>query len=177
MGVSMASLLFVNFLVLLVCLILALVVTLRGIRLLGDADPSWLGHAGNSMWLTIGAVVSLFLAFLFYTLGACCYKPRARKQVDPEYKGGPESVASPYVAPAHPFYHQQQQRLFQQPFHHPATMGQQPQQQQYTPMMQHQQLPNDGRETQPQAREESYQTPSAVGHGDQPKETNKQQTV
>ncbi|KAF7723806.1 neutral amino acid transporter [Apophysomyces ossiformis] len=176
LGVSMSTLLFINFLILLVCLILALVVSLRGIRLLTGADSSWLGHAGNSMWITIGGVVSLFLAFLFYSLASCCYRPRPRRQIEPDYKGGHESMRSPYVPPAHPFYDQQQQqqqgRLFQQPYTHPDSAGAQ-----YTPAMQHQQWPQGGYETQPQQEGATYQTPVGAGQDGQAPEANRQQTV
>ncbi|ORZ00546.1 actin cortical patch SUR7/pH-response regulator pali, partial [Syncephalastrum racemosum] len=66
-GVSMTTLIFINFLVMLAALICALVVTLRGIHLLSGAGQGWSGHAGYSMWMTIGAVVALFLSWLCYT--------------------------------------------------------------------------------------------------------------
>lgn len=58
----------INFFIMLVALILALVAILRGLKLLTDADNNWTGRAGWSLWMTIGAVISLLLASLCY----CC---------------------------------------------------------------------------------------------------------
>lgn len=75
----------INFFIMLVALILALVAVLRGLKLLTDAAPTWTGRAGWSMWMTIGAVISLLLASLCY----CCTSAgggRSRRRVGDIYK-------------------------------------------------------------------------------------------
>ncbi|KAI7899706.1 SUR7/PalI family-domain-containing protein [Cokeromyces recurvatus] len=70
-GYSMSTLTFINFLVTLVALILALILVLAGIKNLTSGASPWQAHAGNALWLHIGAVVSLLLAFFFYSGGSC----------------------------------------------------------------------------------------------------------
>lgn len=70
-GYSMSTLVFINFMIMLVALILALILVLGGIRQITSADDTWNAHAGNSLWLTIGAVLSLFVSFLCYSSGVC----------------------------------------------------------------------------------------------------------
>ncbi|CAO3590243.1 unnamed protein product [Absidia cylindrospora] len=70
-GASMSALIFLTFLVMLAALIIELVVVIRGNQLLHQADPSWTGRAGNSLWMTIGSVVSLVFAFLAYGCSCC----------------------------------------------------------------------------------------------------------
>lgn len=67
----MSTLVFINFMIMLVALILALILVLGGIRQITSADNTWHGHAGNSLWLTIGAVLSLLVSFLCYSGGLC----------------------------------------------------------------------------------------------------------
>ncbi|KAI9470633.1 MAG: SUR7/PalI family-domain-containing protein [Benjaminiella poitrasii] len=71
LGHSMSTFAFINFLIMLVALILALVLVLSGIRSLTGGTSTWQAHAGNALWIHIGAVVSLFLAFLCYSGGSC----------------------------------------------------------------------------------------------------------
>jgi hypothetical protein len=107
-GISMSTLSFINFLIMLAGLVLLLVVTLSGIKVLTNADNTWNAHAGNGLWITIGATVSLFLAFLCYsggtsfapkrrakvadssaetgTAGCCGRRRKNRAKVDPNYK-------------------------------------------------------------------------------------------
>ncbi|KAI8991031.1 SUR7/PalI family-domain-containing protein [Mycotypha africana] len=76
LGYSMTTLVLINFFIMLAALILALVLVIGGIRQLTRADRTWSAQAGNSVWITIGAVVSLFLSFLCYSGGVCCCKPK-----------------------------------------------------------------------------------------------------
>jgi hypothetical protein len=71
-GASMSTLVGITFLVMLTALIMELVLIIRGNYLLHNADPTWSGHAGNSLWLTIGSVVSLLFAFFCYGGSCCC---------------------------------------------------------------------------------------------------------
>lgn len=96
-GYSMSTLVFINFLVMLAALILALVVILSGIRVINDNDSGWRAHAGYALWITIGACVSLFLSFLCYTAGSICGRKRKNKgAVDPNYKD-PYATGQPYA--------------------------------------------------------------------------------
>ncbi|KAI9019975.1 SUR7/PalI family-domain-containing protein [Phycomyces nitens] len=74
LGYSMTTLTLINFLLALVAMIIGLVVTIHGGKMLTAADPGWLGTPGNSLWCLIGAVVSLFFAVLLYSAGSCCCK-------------------------------------------------------------------------------------------------------
>ncbi|KAI8640928.1 actin cortical patch SUR7/pH-response regulator pali, partial [Parasitella parasitica] len=71
-GYSMSTLVFINFMIMLVALILALVLVLSGIRQITSADNTWNAHAGNALWITIGAVLSLLVSFFCYSSGTCC---------------------------------------------------------------------------------------------------------
>ncbi|CAO3608824.1 unnamed protein product [Cunninghamella echinulata] len=68
---SLTTLIFINFLVMLAALIFSLVFILRGLHILHNQNSNFNGHAGNSLWLTIGSVVALGIAFILST-GACC---------------------------------------------------------------------------------------------------------
>ncbi|KAI7865732.1 hypothetical protein BDF14DRAFT_1822940 [Spinellus fusiger] len=71
LGYSMSSLTLINFLIALTAMIIALVITIHGGKVLRLADTNWITIPGNSMWCCIGAVVSLFLAFLLNAVGTC----------------------------------------------------------------------------------------------------------
>lgn len=108
----MATLVGINFLVMLAALILALVIVITGVKEITGSNIGWEAHAGNLLWVTIGAVVSLFLSFLCYTCGSICgpSKRRNKAVVDPNYndKYGANSnyMTSPMFVPAN-----QQQNL------------------------------------------------------------------
>jgi hypothetical protein len=88
-GISMATLVGINFLIMLAALILALVLVISGVKEITGSSPGWEAHAGNLLWITIGAVVSLFLSFLCYTGGSICGPSKSRRNkaaVDPNYK-------------------------------------------------------------------------------------------
>lgn len=68
-GGSMSCLILINLLVMIASLVLALVIAISANKAV--AGSGWTGRCGNSMWITIGAVVSLFFAWLCYS-GACC---------------------------------------------------------------------------------------------------------
>lgn len=76
-GISMSTLVFINFMITLTALILLLVVVLSGIRILTNADNTWHAHAGNSVWIAIGATISLLIAFFCYS-GGTCFAPKNR---------------------------------------------------------------------------------------------------
>lgn len=65
----MSSLVLLNLLIMIASLVLALVISISANKAV--AGSGWTGRCGNSMWITIGAVVSLFFAWLCYN-GACC---------------------------------------------------------------------------------------------------------
>ncbi|KAI8336254.1 SUR7/PalI family-domain-containing protein [Chlamydoabsidia padenii] len=94
-GASMSTFVMITFLVMLTALIMELVLILRGNYLLHNADPTWTGHAGNSLWLTIGSVFSLLFAFFFYGGSCCCVGAKtdgpARKG-----RGGGGGKVTPY---------------------------------------------------------------------------------
>ncbi|CAO0801257.1 unnamed protein product [Mucor circinelloides] len=75
-GYSMSTLVFINFMIMLVALILALILVLAGISQITSADNTWNAHAGNSLWITIGATLSLLVSFLCYSGGACFGRKR-----------------------------------------------------------------------------------------------------
>ncbi|KAK4518688.1 uncharacterized protein ATC70_008910 [Mucor velutinosus] len=89
-GYSMSTLVFINFMIMLVALILALILVLAGIQQITSADNTWHAHAGNSLWLTIGATLSLLASFLCYSGGAC-FGRRNRTAYDDNYNGGSTS--------------------------------------------------------------------------------------
>ncbi|KAL0083571.1 SUR7/PalI family-domain-containing protein [Phycomyces blakesleeanus] len=93
LGYSMTTLTLINFLLALVAMIIGLVVTIHGGKMLTGADPGWLGTPGNSLWCLIGSVVSLFFALLLYSVGSCCCKgsKEGRQRVRP---GKTDSLAS-----------------------------------------------------------------------------------
>lgn len=101
-GYSMSTLVFINFLVMIAALILALITILSGTKSIGNSNSGWNAHAGNSLWLTIGACVALLLAFLCYTGGSVCgRKKKTRKgAVDPNYKD-PYATSQPYAGQAY----------------------------------------------------------------------------
>jgi hypothetical protein len=153
-GISMSTLVFINFLVTLAALILLLVMVLSGIKILTNADNTWNAHAGNSLWIAIGATVSLFLAFLCYSGGSCfapkkrttvaessaetgtagcCGRRRKNKtKVDPNYKGDYNDVipgtTQPLYANSPAFRSTQQQpqaNMLQQPYRMSTSVGSQ----------------------------------------------------
>ncbi|KAG1154189.1 hypothetical protein G6F37_009681 [Rhizopus arrhizus] len=87
-----------TFLVMLAALILGLVLVISSVKAIGQTSDAWQGHAGIAVWFTIGSVVSLFLAFLCYTMRSCLktqnVHPAKRKY-------------QPFDLPAHQPTHQQ----------------------------------------------------------------------
>ncbi|KAI8982989.1 SUR7/PalI family-domain-containing protein [Pilobolus umbonatus] len=86
LGASMTTLVFINFLIMLVVVILALVLVLSGIRHLTSADPTWDAHAGNSLWITIGACIALLISFICYCLATIFGRKNRKNKVDTGYK-------------------------------------------------------------------------------------------
>ncbi|CAO3598013.1 unnamed protein product [Absidia cylindrospora] len=76
-GASMSTFIFITFLIMLTALIMELVFVLRGNYLLHQADPTWTGRAGNSLWMTIGSVISLLISFFCYGGSCCCVGNKA----------------------------------------------------------------------------------------------------
>ncbi|KAG0749897.1 hypothetical protein G6F57_005847 [Rhizopus arrhizus] len=68
-GYSMSILVLINFFIMLAALILALVLIISGVKLV-TANQGWSAYAGNSLWITIGAVISLLLSTMFYCCGS-----------------------------------------------------------------------------------------------------------
>lgn len=82
--------------------ILSLVAILVGMKVV-TGNANWGGEAGNSLWLTIAALVSLMISFLCYTGGTTCgrggKKRRNKNAIDPNFKdGGPNSSQPLYMA-------------------------------------------------------------------------------
>lgn len=74
MDITMAFICGINFLIILVVLILALVLVITSVKTISGASIYWNGYAGNALWLTIAAVASLFLATICYLFKACCHR-------------------------------------------------------------------------------------------------------
>jgi len=104
-GASMTTLVFINFLAMLAALILSLVLIIGGIKRLYNEDSAWNAHAGNSLWISIGACVALFIAFLSYSCGTAGGKHKSNR-TDPNVKEGsfgfglpkPNHMSPPMVA-------------------------------------------------------------------------------
>ncbi|KAI8647599.1 SUR7/PalI family-domain-containing protein [Parasitella parasitica] len=71
--ITMAFLCGLNFLIMLVVLILALVLVIGSVKAITGASIYWEGYAGNALWLTIASAASLFLATVCYLFKACCH--------------------------------------------------------------------------------------------------------
>lgn len=84
-GYSMSTLCLINFLITLVSVILALILILAGVRQLTGASPDWHAHAGNSLWVLIGACIANFVAMMCYSGGACCSRSSRRRNRDDDY--------------------------------------------------------------------------------------------
>lgn len=54
-----------------VALIIAIVYVISFNRNISNASFYWSGHAGNSLWFSIGIVIALFLAALLYAFRSC----------------------------------------------------------------------------------------------------------
>lgn len=67
--------------------ILSLVAVFLGMKTVTNDGTGWAVEVGNSIWLTIGALVSLLISFLCYTGGVTCggRKRRNKNSVDPNY--------------------------------------------------------------------------------------------
>ncbi|KAG1352725.1 hypothetical protein G6F62_002604 [Rhizopus arrhizus] len=105
-GLSMAILVLINFFVLLVALILALVLVLSGVKLV-VANAGWSAHAGNLLWITIGAVISLLLSSIFYSCALAGDRGKRRRvNPDNEDKGDDNPYYGSYLPhnPNQPLY-------------------------------------------------------------------------
>ena len=105
-GLSMAILVLINFFVLLVALILALVLVLSGVKLV-VANAGWSAHAGNLLWITIGAVISLLLSSIFYSCALAGDRGKRRRvNPDNEDKGDDSPYYGSYLPhnPNQPLY-------------------------------------------------------------------------
>ncbi|ORX46576.1 hypothetical protein DM01DRAFT_1410627 [Hesseltinella vesiculosa] len=87
-GSTLSTILTIAFLADLAALIIALVLILSGIA--NITDDNWNGHAGNSLWLTIGAVMSLLFSFLTFGCSCCAIRDTrgagGKGRVDPNWK-------------------------------------------------------------------------------------------
>ncbi|KAF1805434.1 hypothetical protein FB192DRAFT_1468637 [Mucor lusitanicus] len=136
-GYSMSTLVFINFMIMLVALILALILVLAGIREITSADNTWNAHAGNSLWIHIGATLALLASFLCYSGGVCCGGRKRNTAYDNNYNDDgtgydnnvlpgtnqPLYAASPVFQ--HTPQHAQDSTMLQQPYMVSPSMGQQ----------------------------------------------------
>ncbi|KAG1452910.1 hypothetical protein G6F56_007699 [Rhizopus delemar] len=99
-----------TFLVMLAALIMGLVLVISSVKAISRASEDWQGHAGNAIWFTIGSVVSLFLAFLCYSIRTCI-KPN-RTKIDRT-----EHDEKPFELPVHEPTNHTPQPLHAQPSH------------------------------------------------------------
>ncbi|CEI90482.1 hypothetical protein RMCBS344292_04807 [Rhizopus microsporus] len=112
----MSSATCLTFFVMLAALIIALILVITSVKAIGSVTQDWQGHAGISIWFTIGMVISLLLAFLCYCLRACF----RRRTVEPRKSAYRKSA--PFALQAHapatypmqqyqqPYYYQQEQK-------------------------------------------------------------------
>ncbi|KAI7895971.1 uncharacterized protein EV154DRAFT_593282 [Mucor mucedo] len=131
LGYSMSTLVLTTFCVMLTAFILSLVVIFLGIKAVTGQD-GWGAEVGNSLWLTISALVSLMISFLCYTGGTTCGRPgkkrRNKNAIDPNFKDGnpnssqPLYMASPVFVPQHGAQTNGGQGMLQQPYS-PNTTG------------------------------------------------------
>lgn len=112
----MSSATCLTFFVMLAALIIALILVITTVKAIGSVTQDWQGHAGMSIWFTIGMVISLLLAFLCYCLRAC-FKPRTVEPHKSTYrKSAPFALQahSPAMYPMQqhqqPYYYQQEQK-------------------------------------------------------------------
>ncbi|KAG2214695.1 hypothetical protein INT46_000914 [Mucor plumbeus] len=132
MDITMAFICGTNFLVMLVVLILALVLVIGSVKAISGASIYWNGYAGNSLWLTITAVVSLFLATICYLFKACCH--RGNSYIDGSNSGNIISPNTNHADKNRPF----DLTLHHQPFFNnnlPMIANQEQQQQQQQPTL------------------------------------------
>ncbi|KAL9553589.1 hypothetical protein MBANPS3_003223 [Mucor bainieri] len=129
LDITMAMICGLNFLIMLVVLILALVLVIGSVKAISGASIYWNGHAGNALWLTIASVASLFLATVCYLFKACCHHGHynGNRRVSPDldnnhaYKNQPFDLTphhQPYYASTSPMIsnqHAQQQPTLPQP--------------------------------------------------------------
>ncbi|KAI8374203.1 actin cortical patch SUR7/pH-response regulator pali [Radiomyces spectabilis] len=73
---------FIAFVVMLVVFIIVLVISLRGINAAKGVDSSISGFLGPSTWMTLGAMVGLLLASLWYCFACCCGSGRRVRDAD-----------------------------------------------------------------------------------------------
>ncbi|KAI9283191.1 SUR7/PalI family-domain-containing protein [Sporodiniella umbellata] len=88
----MSSLTGFTFLVMLAALVMGLVLVIGSVKAIGNASEDWQGHAGIAIWFTIGSVVSLFLAFICYTIRTC---------IKPSRRTTAERYEKPFELPTH----------------------------------------------------------------------------
>lgn len=68
----MATFVTITFFIMFVALVLALVLVVGTVKAVSGGSIYWNGHAGISLWFTIAAVVSLFMAAICYFFKSCC---------------------------------------------------------------------------------------------------------
>lgn len=130
LDITMAIICGLNFLIMLVVLILALVLVIGSVKAISGASIYWNGYAGNALWLTIASVTSLFLATVCYLFKACCHHGHydSNSRISPDldknhaYKNQPFDLTphhQPYYAnhasPMITNQHAQQQPTLPQP--------------------------------------------------------------
>ncbi|KAI8381409.1 SUR7/PalI family-domain-containing protein [Radiomyces spectabilis] len=94
---SLSGYSFINFLVTLASLILALVLALRGLHILRNADSNWNGYLGNSIWCLVGATAATLMSFLLNTLsGFCVRRRRDDARIDPAVGAKQPPPGDPY---------------------------------------------------------------------------------
>ncbi|ORZ24620.1 hypothetical protein BCR42DRAFT_403309 [Absidia repens] len=69
---------FISFVVMLVVFVIVLVASLRGINAAKSASDNISGNLGPSMWMTLGAMVGLFLSSMTYCISCCLGSGRVR---------------------------------------------------------------------------------------------------
>lgn len=136
-GYSMSSLVLITFLVMFAAFILSLVVVFLGFKTVTSLEEGWSVEVGNSIWLTIGALVSLLISFLCYTGGVTCggKKRRNKNSIDPNYNSkfnGNAIGTQPLYAASPVFGNQdvnqttgQQGAMLQQPYSGSPNVGDQ----------------------------------------------------
>jgi hypothetical protein len=80
MCASLAS--FVSFVVMLVVFVILLVGCLKGINVAKGTSENISGTLGPSMWMTLGAMVGLFLSSIWYCISCCCGSGRRVRDVN-----------------------------------------------------------------------------------------------
>lgn len=85
-----------------VALIIAIVYVVSFNRNISNASIYWNGHAGIALWFSIGIVIALFLAMLFYAFKSC-FSGGSRRIGDEEFTHKKRGRRQKQVQPEQPF--------------------------------------------------------------------------